>query len=343
MTDNTISFYIIDPHKNEQERADVAKLLAQCDLDFENTVEIFVVGRQNGQLAACAGLDGNIVKCVATSPDWRGESLSLRLMGEMAHVAYELGRHHLFLFTRPYNVEAFQGCGFYLLAEVSDQCALMENTPFGIRNYCQSLARLRKDGQKIGGIVVNANPFTYGHQYLIRTAASQCDWLHLFVVAEDASFISYRDRFALVQEGVKGIPNLTLHPGSQYMVSRATFPDYFFKDKGMVGECCTAIDLLLFRNYIAPALGVTHRFVGTEPFCPTTRKYNDDMKQWLQTEPTRGSPITVVEIPRTAVDGTPVSASQVRRLLADRDLEALTKLVPESTLALLKNKYMPAA
>lgn len=342
MTDkDKINFYIINPHENEQERADVAKLLAICDLDYEKSVEIFVVGRQNGRLAACAGLDGNIVKCVATSPDWRGESLSLRLMSEVAHVAHELGRHHLFLFTRPYNIEAFLGCGFYLLAEVSDQCALMENTPFGIKNYCNSLKGLRKDGSKIGSIVVNANPFTYGHQYLIKLAASQCDWLHLFVVSEDSSFIAYSDRFDLVREGVKGIPNLTLHPGSQYMVSRATFPDYFFKEKRIAGDCCTAIDLLLFRNYIGPALGVTHRFVGTEPFCPTTKKYNDDMKQWLQAEPATGVPITVVEIPRTAIEGAPISASQVRRLLASRDLETLAKMVPETTLAVLKSKYMP--
>lgn len=337
-----IIFYTVNPLVNEVERADITRLLAECGLDYEKTIELFVVGRQGGRLVACGGLDCNVVKCVATSPEWRGEALSLKLMGEIVHVAHELGRHHLFLFTRPYNVEAFQSCGFYLLAEVPDQVALMENTPFGIKNYCQSLKMLRKDGEKIGSIVMNANPFTYGHRYLVELAASQSDWLHLFVVAEDASFIKYRDRFALIEEGVKGIPNLTLHPGSQYMVSRATFPDYFFKEKRLVGDCFTAIDLLLFRNYIAPALGVTHRFVGTEPFCVTTRKYNNDMKKWLQSEPTTGAPISVVEVPRAAIDETPISASQVRRLLASRDLDALARLVPKATLDLLKNKYMPS-
>ena len=68
---------------------------------------------------------------------------------------------------------------------------------------------------------MNANPFTFGHQYLVRLAASQCDWLHVFVVREDVSQFSYRDRYALVKAGVAGIPNLTLHHGSEYMVSRA--------------------------------------------------------------------------------------------------------------------------
>ena len=35
---------------------------------------------------------------------------------------------------------------------------------------------------KIGCIVMNANPFTNGHRYLIQQAAAQCDWLHLFLV-----------------------------------------------------------------------------------------------------------------------------------------------------------------
>ena len=103
-----IIFYTVNPLVNEVERADITQLLAECGLDYEKTIELFVVGRQGGRLVACGGLDCNVVKCVATSPEWRGEALSLKLMSEIVHVAHELGRHHLFLFTRPYNVEAFQ-------------------------------------------------------------------------------------------------------------------------------------------------------------------------------------------------------------------------------------------
>ncbi|EFA28598.1 ABC transporter, ATP-binding protein, partial [Haemophilus influenzae HK1212] len=38
-----------------------------------------------------------------------------------------------------------------------------------------------------GSIVMNANPFTLGHRYLIEQALQQCDHLHLFIVGEDAS------------------------------------------------------------------------------------------------------------------------------------------------------------
>ena len=334
-----LEFYSIDPRENPTEAAEVRLLLAQCDLDMEAGIETFVLGRAGRRLVACAGLEHNIVKCVATAEEYRGESLSLKLMSEIIHLAQERGHHHLFLYTHPKNVSFFEGCGFYELAEVPGYVSLMENTPVGINGYCRRLATQRHNGLKIGCIVMNANPFTFGHQYLVRLAASQCDWLHLFVVREDVSLFSYRDRFALVQRGVADIPRLTLHHGSEYMVSRATFPDYFFKEKGMVGACCTAIDLLLFRNYIAPALGVTHRFVGTEPFCATTRKYNDDMKFWLQSAPSEAAPVVVMEVPRSQCAGVPISASKVRRLLRSGNVAHIAELVPRDTLELLRGKY----
>lgn len=337
-----IEFYTIDPREHPAEAGEVRLLLAQCDLDMEEGIETFVLGRAGRRLVACAGLEHNIVKCVATAPEFRGESLSLTLMSEIIHLALERGHHHLFLYTHPKNVSFFEGCGFYELAEVPGYVSLMENTPVGIKGYCRQLAMQRREGAKIGCIVMNANPFTLGHQYLVRLAAAQCDWLHLFVVREDVSLFSYRDRFALVAGGVAGIPRLTLHHGSEYMVSRATFPDYFFKEKGMVGDCCTAIDLKLFRDYIAPALGVTHRFVGTEPFCATTRKYNDDMKYWLQNAPSRSTPVQVVEVPRTQCAGVPISASEVRRLMRAGNYAHIADLVPHDTLSLLSSQYAGA-
>ena len=123
------------------------------------------------------------------------------------------------------------------------------------------------------------------------------------------------------------------------MISRATFSAYFLKDKGIVGDCFTAIDLLMFRQYIAPALGITHRYVGTEPFCATTRKYNEDMKHWLQNGGTTAPAIHVTEIPRTVRGGNPISASEVRRLLRAGDFDRIEVLVPPATLELLHSKY----
>ncbi|MDR3495146.1 MAG: [citrate (pro-3S)-lyase] ligase [Ancalomicrobiaceae bacterium] len=331
--------YAVDPAEEENERQEIVRLLARSDLDYEIGVEAFVVFRLARRLIACAGLEKNVVKCVAIDPDWRGEALGLKLLTEIVHLAHERGHVHLFLYTKPDNVDFFRCCGFYPLAVVPGTVALMENTPVGIQSYCNQLKKLRQPGDVIGSIVVNANPFTYGHRHLVEHAAAHSDWVHLFVVAEDVSLISYRDRFQLVKAGIEGIPRVTLHPGSEYMVSRATFSAYFFKEKGIVGDCFTAIDLLLFRNWIAPALGVTHRFVGTEPFCRTTHKYNADMMHWLRADVSVSPAIAVVEIPRSEQDQAPISASAVRRLLRAGDFSTIAKLVPPTTLALLQSKY----
>jgi len=338
-----ISSYTVDPAREAGVRSEIKDLLATCDLNYEASIEMFVVFRRKGRMIACAGLEKNIVKCVAIAPEMQGESLSLTLMTEVANLAHERGHSHLFLYTKPDNTDLFRACGFYPVVEVPEQAAFMENTPVGIRGYCKRLAALRRPGKTIGAIVMNANPFTLGHRYLAEYAAAACDWLHVFVVAEDSSFFPYRDRYAMVQAGIADLPRLTLHPGSEYMVSRATFSSYFFKEQSAASDCFTAIDLLIFRNFIAPTLGVTHRFVGTEPFCKTTQKYNRDMMLWLQRPDSAFPAIEVVEISRRTNAETPISASEVRRLLASGKFAQIRQLVPPFTFALLREQYRPGA
>lgn len=333
-----IRFDTIQPADSPGDRDAIKQLLAADALDLEDTVELFVVGRARGRVVACAGLDHNIIKCVAVSRDWRGESFSLQLATEITRLAAQRGTFQLFLYCPPHNLPLFRGWGFYPLVEVPDRVVLMENSPIAMRQYCDLLRAQRHPGSRIGAIVLNANPFTRGHQYLVEHAAAECDWLHLFVVKEEASQFSYADRFALVAAGVKDIDNLTLHPGSEYVISRATFPGYFLKDKSAVAKSWAAIDLLLFREYIAPALGITHRYVGSEPFDPVTNAYNTDMKQWLELAPSIAPPISVVELPRASIGGTPISATAVRRLLAQHDFARVSELVPVTTLHFLETE-----
>jgi [citrate (pro-3S)-lyase] ligase len=320
-------------------RDEIEQFLRSCDLGLDIDATDFVIVRSGGRLVACAGMGENIVKCVAVSPSLRGESITSRLITEVTNIAADVGMYHLFLYTRPQNVETFEGCGFYKLVEMPGTVALMENTPSGLSRYCESLRLERRPGSRIGCIVMNANPFTYGHQYLAERAAEDCDWLHVFVVSENASLVTYEDRYALVREGLKHLPRTTVHPGSAYMVSKATFPGYFLKNRGIVDQCHTAIDLLIFREYVAPALGISHRYVGTEPFCAVTAKYNADMKYWLTESASKAPPVSVVEIERRVEDGIAISASEVRRLLRADDFERMAALAPPATVALLRAKY----
>lgn len=338
-TEKTPEFEVIDAD-NVPARDDVASFLTRNGLGIDDDIEQFIVARYQRHLVACAGIAGNTLKCIAVDAEWRGTSLSLTLIHEAELQAAQNGEHHLFLFTRPDNVMSFRGCGFYPLVTVEKCAALMENTPVGIHRFCSQLRRHHfVPGKNIGAIVMNANPFTLGHQYLIEHAAGQCDWLHVFVVLEDVSAFSFKERFAMVRDGSRHLPNVTVHPGSAYIISRGTFPGYFLKDKQVIDKAYAAIDLMLFRNYIAPALNINHRFVGTEPFCPLTAEYNRAMHRWLEEETSTAARINVHEIERrTDGNNVPVSASAVRRLLKENKITAASLMVPATTRAFLNKE-----
>lgn len=334
-----LDWAVEDVSESSKVRDAIAGFLGSCGLDLDGNIVQFVTVRSAGRLVACAGMGENVIKCVAVSPALRGENITSRLITEVIHLAADMGRYQLFLYTKPENVPVFASCGFYPLVEMPGTITLMENSPVGLARYCESLAERRQPGEKIGSVVMNANPFTFGHQHLARQAADECDWLHVFVVGENSSLVTYEDRFALVRDGLANLPRTTVHGGSIYMISKATFPSYFLKDRGIVDQCHTALDLIIYREHVAPALGITHRFVGTEPFCPVTRKYNADMKYWLTQAPSAAPAITVVEIERKARSGTAISASEVRRCLRADDFRNMADLVPQATIDLLRAKY----
>ena len=175
-----------------------------------------------------------------------------------------------------------------------------------------------------GGVVVmNCNPFTLGHRYLIEQAAKQVERLYVMVVKEDCSLFAYTERKAMVEQGVADIENVSVIDGSDYAISRATFPTYFLKRLDDAADTQMLLDLDLFRRHIAPALGATVRFVGTEPTDQLTRRYNQLMHETLK---------DVREINRLEKDGNAVSASRVRKAMEEGDINTIRQLVPPTTL-----------
>lgn len=302
------------------------EFLAVMDLDYDENVEYSVcILDDDFSIAAAGSVEGGVLKCIAVSPDHQGEGLTATLATQLIQYAMSQGRTHLFLYTKPKNQMMFQGVGFYPILK-TDQILFMENKRGGFRRYVEGLRRESPEcGGVIGAIVANCNPFTRGHRYLVEQALDRCDLLHLFVLSEDRSAFSARDRFAMVQAGVADLDRIVLHQTGDYLISAATFPTYFFKDKAQAGQANCRLDLELFAREIAPALGITRRFVGEEPLCAVTNAYNTAMKELL---PQFG--ITVTEIPRLAQNGVPISASEVRRCLAEQNHTRLQQLVPEA-------------
>jgi [citrate (pro-3S)-lyase] ligase len=193
-----------------------------------------------------------------------------------------------------------------------------------IRAECEHM-----DGKK-GAVVMNCNPFTLGHRYLIETAAAEVDRLYVFVVSEDRSEFLFEDRMKMVRLGAGHVKNAIVIPSGKLIISTDTFPGYFDSRDNPSMNVDTTTDLRIFAEHIAPALDISVRFVGHEPYSPVTRQYNRDMKEYL---PQHG--IEVREIQRMKSGETFISASEVRRLLRDGRWDDIARLVPESTLKCL--------
>lgn len=325
--------------KNKTKLSKIKEFLCQHQLTIDDDVEYFVVAYSMTQIIACGGIAGHVLKSIAISPALQGTGFALKLMTELTSFAYEMGRFTLFIFTKINNVNLFRKCGFFLIDKVEPHVALLENSPNRFPFYCDKLHSLKVPGNKIGSVVMNANPFTLGHKYLIEKACEECEWVHLFVVQSENEYFSYDDRMAMIKSGTKHLFNLTIHSGSDYIISRATFPSYFIKDEQIVNQSHIALDLSIFRNSIAPALGITHRFVGTEPICTVTCNYNQAMHLWLEQKLNPNPPITVVEIERSQQAALPISASRVRYLLNHFGIDAIADLVPQTTYSYLCQHY----
>lgn len=303
-----------------------------CGLDYDEAVDFSCVLMENDEIIAAGSLDGATIKCVAVSPLHQGEDLTARLLTELRREAFSRGRDSLMLFTKPANESRFRPFGFYPVMRASG-CLLMEDKRGGFAQYLDALRSDRCEGIN-GAIVANCAPFTLGHRYLVEKAAAQCDRLHLFILSENRGMFLPEMRMALAQAGCQDLKNVYLHPTEAYMVSSGTFPSYFIKDKARIGDIHCELDVRIFGEKIAPALNIVRRFVGTEPHCPVTRFYNEQLKARL---PKYG--VEVIELPRLELDGEAVSASRVRRLLENGDFESLRPLVPETTYEYLIKNY----
>ncbi len=283
------------------------------------------------QIVATGSCFANTLRCFAVSSAHQGEGLLNQVITHLMDIQYQRGNLHLFLYTKINSAKFFHDLGFYEIARVDDTLVFMENRKNGFSDYLADLSQTKREGTS-AALVMNANPFTLGHQYLAETAASRCDTLHIFIVSEDASLVPFSVRKRLVLAGTSHLPNVICHDSGPYIISNATFPSYFLKDEEAVIKSHARLDLIIFSR-IAEALSVTCRYVGEEPFSQVTGIYNQIMADQL---PAAG--IDCVILPRKQSGDKPISASYVRQLLQKRNFESLKLLVPDSTLDYFKSE-----
>lgn len=343
-----------------RQRQRIEAFLKRNGLRFDDMHYYAAITDDDGEMIAGGGLKGNVIKCVAVDNAHKGDAIANTLISHLIAHANEEGHSNVMLFTKPKNRQLFESLSFRLLAE-APEAVLMETGIGGINNTVEALKKIKEEGEVCkennqecrkeektnlnittpqhlttspsqplttttplrGVVVVNCNPFTLGHRYLIEQAAKQVERLFVMVVREDCSLFAYAERKAMVEQGVAHLKNVTVIDGSEYAISQATFPTYFLKRLDDAADTQMLLDLDLFRRHIAPALGATVRFVGTEPTDRLTRRYNQLMHEVLA---------DVRETARLEKKGNAVSASRVRKAMEQGDMSTIRQLVPPTTL-----------
>ena len=326
----------VSNHTEETVR-DCTSVLSTQGLLWESDIEFSVIIYDSDEgdyrnPVATGSFSSNVIKCLAVRPSYEGTGLAQRIVTLLIEELSQNDADNIFVFTKPKNIPAFQLLGFHEIVTVDSAVTLMEQDPRGIERFCEELNVHRVEGMSAGALVMNCNPFTLGHRYVIEQAARECSHLFVIVVAEDRSEFSTEERLSLITSGVSDITGVAVLSGGDYVISRATFPTYFLKDEHLVRTSYARIDAMIFARYLAPALGVRTRFVGDEPFCPVTRDYNAQLKDVLGEEG-----ITLKVIDRLEHEGIAISASRVRSLFAQDRLEEIATLVPESTYRFLSS------
>lgn len=317
---------IIIEDTNSKELDEVREFLKHQDLRFDENIEYTVALYNEDKIVGTGSFDGKILKCIAVDSDYKGMGISNKIVSDLISEQYRRGNTHLFIYTKPKNQEIFKDLGFHKIAEVPDKVVLLENNPYGISNFVEEIKMKKVAGNIISSVVVNCNPFTLGHKYLIEKASRESDVVHVFVVSEDRSVFPAEVRYKLVKEGTSHLNNVVLHKGGDYIISNATFPSYFIKKPDEAVKSHTLLDIEIFTKYIIPALGINRRYVGEEPLCPVTKTYNETMKEMLPC-----CNVEVIEVPRVAFGGDITSASRVRRLIKEEKMLSVRDLVPKTT------------
>lgn len=319
--------------RSKHETNEVSKFLEQFSLKYED-IDYTVVIRENDDIIATCSKKENILKCFAINENYQGLGLSNNLISKVTEQLFLEGKYHSFIFTKPQNQFLFEGLGYKNIF-TTDKVSLLES---GNKNINSSLDKLKNDykiddNKEYAALVMNCNPFTLGHRYIIEIAAKENKNVIIFVVEEDKSAFTFETRYKLIKEGTKDLKNVTVIPSGEYIISSATFPSYFLKKNDDALKEYTKLDCNIFGKYFVKKFNIKRRYVGTEPHCKITNTYNESMQEILPKYN-----VEVKLINRKEVQKDAISASRVRKLLKEGHIEKVKNLLPRVSFDFLLSK-----
>ncbi|HZK55955.1 MAG TPA: [citrate (pro-3S)-lyase] ligase [Desulfosporosinus sp.] len=326
--------------KNPVERAEVEGFLQGFKLGLDRDVDYTIIIRDSAshdpRIVATCSKAKSVLKCFAVREELEGEGITSLLISTLIDKLFEEGIFHSFIFTKPAKARIFSALNFKLIHSNAD-VALLENGIYDIHQAIEAMENKYSigEGEKTA-LVMNCNPFTLGHYYLIEEAAKKNQQVLVFIVEEDQSLFPFAVRYELVCKGVAHLKNVQVLPSGVYIISSVTFPSYFIKEEGERLRAYAELDASIFGKYFCSRFNITKRYIGEEPYSPVTAVYNEQLKKVL---PTYG--VEVHEIPRKAFGDVPISASSVRNIIkvGDAHIQELNHLLPQVTLEFL-NSYL---
>lgn len=319
-------------HRSQSARKDWENLLEASNLSTQEQTDYTVGIYKGDDLVATGSYAGNVIKCVAVHSDYQSENFLTDIVVHLMDQLRSNGSNHYFVYTCPKNSVYFKSLGFNKIVETSN-VTFMEFGHPNFEDYLSMLSNHKKEGNN-GAVVMNANPITNGHLHLIEEIAKRSDYVYVFVLSEDRSEFNDEERMMLVKRATADMSNVIVLPTNDYMVSSATFPSYFLRDRAQesVARIQATVDATLFKERVAPVLNIKHRLVGKEPYSRVTEIYNESMSEVFQDD------LELEIIPRLEVEGEVISATKVRKALSEGHPESIKNLVPSTTYDYIQNK-----
>ncbi|WP_059393179.1 [citrate (pro-3S)-lyase] ligase [Fructobacillus tropaeoli] len=324
---------------NSATKKDWRRFLTSQGLDNFSSQELaaidktFAIYDDQGQMVGTGSIAGQTLKYLAVSAAGASKGARFnRLVSTLETTLAQDGIFHLFVFTKLQYEQSFSHVGFATLAKTSEGLILEKGLP-NVASFRAALPKKPASAKRVAAVVLNANPFTKGHRYLVETAAQKNDFVYVFVVEEDQSLFTTEERLRLAQEGTSDLANVVVATGGPYMVSSLSFPAYFLKDDSQLVSYQTQLDATLFKEQIAKPLGITSRYVGTEPLSQTTDQYNQALQEVLPPE------VQVELVPRMKepTDSQQViSARTVRKAIQTGKIQDVTDMLPVSSLSFIE-------
>ena len=310
----------------DSEKKLVEEFLKKFDLKYANDVnKTFYCVDDFGNIAGTVSASNYIIKDLAIDPSYQGENVSGLLISQILSYFRENQIYSYQVFTKPMYKETFKNLGFRLIVETEKVVMLeggidsIDEEINKIKNVLEMNYGILDENVDLAAIVMNANPITNGHVYLIEEAKKNHKLLVVFIVEEDKSEFSLKERLSLAYLATRRLSNVVVIPSSKYIVSSLTFPDYFLKSETEKVEENARIDALVFKEYFMKKLFIKKRYVGTE----STNKmnvYNDALKEILKDD--------LVLINRLEENGEVISAKRVRALFSDGKIQEAISYCP---------------